>query len=262
MLIDENFIKNNLNKNSVQYLLSFTAQNFSMFLTTNDCDVVCKDICYKSGVVIKDISVGDMSNIEDIFIQILDNYNGNSICVEQLLQAKVNVKIYFTQQQNDADFTVFSGFVSKITEENDKLGILISSSMSRLKTQVGELFSPLCRACLGDSKCGVLLENFKAIGKILDIVSDDCFIGDHQFYKQTQTGYYRYGLIKFLTGKLSGIFLQVKDEEDGKVFLLKNTKLLSVGDEYEIFAGCDKTIKSCKEKFDNIKNFRGEPFIG
>ena len=55
--------------------------------------------------------------------------------------------------------------------------------------------------------------------------------------------------------------MQIKDEIDGSVYLLQNTKMLSVGDYYEIYAGCDKTLATCKEKFNNVINFRGEPYI-
>jgi hypothetical protein len=32
---------------------------------------------------------------------------------------------------------------------------------------------------------------------------------------------------------------------------------LAAGDGYSLAAGCDKTLASCKTKFDNVENFRG-----
>ncbi|WP_353285542.1 phage BR0599 family protein [Wolbachia endosymbiont (group B) of Agrotis puta] len=36
---------------------------------------------------------------------------------------------------------------------------------------------------------------------------------------------------------------------------------ISTGDKYSILAGCDKAFLTCKNKFNNTVNFRGEPYI-
>ncbi len=36
---------------------------------------------------------------------------------------------------------------------------------------------------------------------------------------------------------------------------------LSVGDAFQITAGCDKQLATCKSKFDNAVNFRGFPHM-
>jgi uncharacterized phage protein (TIGR02218 family) len=36
---------------------------------------------------------------------------------------------------------------------------------------------------------------------------------------------------------------------------------IETGDRFTIVAGCDKSSKTCIEKFNNIINFRGEPDV-
>lgn len=36
---------------------------------------------------------------------------------------------------------------------------------------------------------------------------------------------------------------------------------IQIGDTYKLTAGCDKSIEVCRDKFDNILNYRGEPFV-
>jgi uncharacterized phage protein (TIGR02218 family) len=36
---------------------------------------------------------------------------------------------------------------------------------------------------------------------------------------------------------------------------------IQVGNSFQIVAGCDKTHQTCISKFNNIINFRGEPFV-
>lgn len=76
--------------------------------------------------------------------------------------------------------------------------------------------------------------------------------------------YYNGGLLTWLSGNNAGRSMEVKDFD-------ANTNLLTfhlpapyepaVGDAFEIHPGCDKKLATCKETFDNVVNFRGEPFI-
>jgi uncharacterized phage protein (TIGR02218 family) len=36
---------------------------------------------------------------------------------------------------------------------------------------------------------------------------------------------------------------------------------LTVGDAYSLQPGCDKLLATCKVKFNNVLNFRGEPHV-
>lgn len=261
MFINQQFIETLSNFDSVKYLFDFTTLNFTMFLATGDTDTVLSDKLYEHGVSIKNISINNLSSTDDIMIQTLNIYNKKTICIEALLRSKVVIKIFVKNSKTDQIATIFNGFVSKILEDNDVLNITISPIISCLNQSVGELFSPICRECLGSAKCGVNLNDYKTSGYIVNLISDDCFYGSHQNDKQTQVGYYDYGLIKFLSGSLRGISMQIKSEKKGTVYLLRNTKLLSVNDKYEIYAGCNKTITTCKNKFNNVVNFRGEPYI-
>jgi uncharacterized phage protein (TIGR02218 family) len=38
-------------------------------------------------------------------------------------------------------------------------------------------------------------------------------------------------------------------------------KDMDVGDSVEVFAGCDRTVETCKAKFSNVVNFGGHPLI-
>jgi len=36
---------------------------------------------------------------------------------------------------------------------------------------------------------------------------------------------------------------------------------IAVADTYSIAAGCDKSFTTCRDRFDNVLNFRGEPYV-
>jgi len=265
MFINEEFIQNLSNCNGIRYLFAFSAPNFSMFLTTGDSDIDWLNKHYQCEVLLLNVITNSLFKTNDINVKIPNSYNQQPICVEKVLKARVEIKILLNvdnPSSTDAvSANIFNGFVSQVTKDNGMLNVSISPLTSCLNQSIGDFFSPICRECFGNEKCKLNMDNYKTTGMIQEILSDDCFNGNHQQNKKTSIGYYRYGLIKFISGELKGICAQIKDEIDGKVYLLKSTKLFAVGDEYEIFAGCDKTFTTCKNKFHNAVNFRGEPFI-
>lgn len=75
-------------------------------------------------------------------------------------------------------------------------------------------------------------------------------------------GYFTYGLVTWLTGANAGYRMDVRQFSPGVVTLaLPMTYPIAVGDTYSIVAGCDKTAATCKARYANLVNFRGEPFI-
>lgn len=262
------FIPNTQNDSAKFYLIDFTTNTGTVSYTSCDKNVVFNDKIYKNCQFINDISFNDLDRIDDVKIKFV---NKDNVELERLLDAKILIYLAAIDVRNhviDAcniacqnAVVIFSGFVENITSNGNLWEITASSNVAKLNYSNSSLFSPICRECLGSIKCGVNLNEYKASGTILEIISQDCIVGNHRENKNVAVGYYKYGTIKFLSGKLRGITMQIKDEADGKIYLLRNTKLVEVGANYEIFAGCNKTLSVCKKKFNNVVNFRGEPYI-
>ena len=262
------FIPNTQNDNAKFYLIDFTTNAETIRFTSCDRSVVFNGQIYKSCQFINNISFNDLERIDNITIRFI---NKDNIELERLLNSKIVIYLSVIDTQNvimkagnivcNNAVVIFSGFVENITSNGDLLEISVSSNVAKLNYSNSSLFSPICRECLGSAKCGVDLNQYKANGTVSQIISQDCIIGNHRENRSVPVGYYKYGTIKFLSGKLRGITMQIKDEVDGKIYLLRNTKLIEIGDSYEIFAGCNKTLSVCKNKFNNVVNFRGEPYI-
>jgi len=77
-------------------------------------------------------------------------------------------------------------------------------------------------------------------------------------------GYFLGGLITWTSGTNATLQMEVKQFTNGTttfelVLPMRNT--IQVGDAYSVYAGCDKAWTTCRDKFGNILNFRGEPFV-
>lgn len=95
--------------------------------------------------------------------------------------------------------------------------------------------------------------------------------GDHKHFNVTLTeardadDWFKDGAITFETGDNAGATIEVRawTQTDGIVTLfLKAPFLPAAGDVFFMWPGCNHDIKTgCRDKFDNVLNFRGEPYV-
>jgi uncharacterized phage protein (TIGR02218 family) len=165
---------------------------------------------------------------------------------------------------NYADFSqgilkLRRGWVGEVTLRGGRFVAEIRGLTQKLSQQIGEIYSPTCRAHLGDSRCGVNLTSFTATGTVTQVVSS-LVIQDNS--RTEAAGVYKHGLITFTTGPNAGLSREIKDFSNKQIVLaLPFPHLVAVGHTYTISQGCDKTLKTCISRFGNAVNFRGEPHV-
>jgi hypothetical protein len=76
------------------------------------------------------------------------------------------------------------------------------------------------------------------------------------------TGYFDFGVITFTSGNNDGLSMEVRSYVVGQITLqLPMPYACQVGDTYTMHAGCDKSVTTCHDRFANVVNFRGEPYL-
>jgi uncharacterized phage protein (TIGR02218 family) len=127
----------------------------------------------------------------------------------------------------------------------------------KLQQNIGELYSPSCRATLGDARCGLNLTPFTFTGTVETVTSNRQFTDSGLV---NADAYFDYGLITWTGGLNVGLSMEVKTYTVGAVLLqLPMPYSVQVGDSFSLVAGCGKRkIEDCKTKFNNVVNFRGE----
>lgn len=76
------------------------------------------------------------------------------------------------------------------------------------------------------------------------------------------SGYFDFGLITFTGGLNNGLAGEVASYVPGQWSLeLPFPYTISIGDTYSMRAGCNKALATCIAKFNNVLNFRGEPYL-
>lgn len=126
-------------------------------------------------------------------------------------------------------------------------GVMLSAS-------VIESCSPECRAELGDGRCGVSMRSRERI-----VTVSAAEPGRVQLSAVAAADHGQ-GEIWVLDGAAAGLTRRLL-AEDGGWLLLDEPLALQAGDRVVAREGCDKRFATCRDRFANAVNFRGEPHV-
>lgn len=181
----------------------------------------------------------------------------------QLDGATFTIKAVYWPDTSLGTIPLFSGAVAE-TEWHDKLSgtITVKSALAvKSSSTDGEVYSRTCRAQLGDARCQFDIDSVK-ITCIVDSVTDDLVITASELTGST-TDYFAYGTVEWLTGDNADLIDEVQGNTTGtgvvRLALLPRFAI-QVGDTFDIRPGCNKEATTCDTKFNNLLNFRGEPY--
>ncbi|WP_255585960.1 DUF2163 domain-containing protein [Wolbachia endosymbiont of Mansonella ozzardi] len=155
---------------------------------------------------------------------------------------------------------LYSGTFDKITLNSGRSIIEIRGLATKLERSIAKLYSPVCKAQFCDGRCKADAKKLSRISTITKVIDARRF-EDTNFVEND--GYYKHGLVKFFDSATHAAFEAIAKEHRNKVVTLFTSLpyQISSGNKYSIFSGCDKTFSTCKNKFHNIVNFRGEPYV-
>lgn len=179
--------------------------------------------------------------------------------------AKITVYTTYMPDYGDLVYGVETKYSGQITELN-KTGRTVAegtaeSYLFKLNQQMPRmLMQPSCRWVFGDAGCTLDLENYKQAG-VVSSSSTNLQIIPQAALPQSD-GYFDQGVITMTSGHNMGLSMSVKQHKGG-VLVLSRPFLFPVipGDSFQVIAGCDHTYATCQQKFNNLRNFGGMPWI-
>lgn len=76
-------------------------------------------------------------------------------------------------------------------------------------------------------------------------------------------GYFAFGYALSMDGKNIEVSKEIADSDEtlNITLMLPMPFDIQVGDTFQLQIGCDKTSETCRINFDNLNNFRGEPYV-
>ncbi|MBO3759496.1 DUF2163 domain-containing protein [Ciceribacter sp. L1K22] len=139
----------------------------------------------------------------------------------------------------------------------------LRSLTHRLSQEKGRIYNRRCDASLGDGRCGVALSAWTGTGTVSVAGTEAVTVAGLSGFA---AGFFDRGLIRFVSGVLSGVKVELEATEKigGSTivrFFLPLARAPEPGDTVQLTAGCDKTFATCRNRFSNHENFRGFPHM-
>lgn len=151
------------------------------------------------------------------------------------------------------------GRLGEVTINEQLFTAEVRGLTQHLSQTIGEVYSPSCRAVLGDARCKRSLTSFTVTTTVTEITNNQTFKASAL---GQAAGWFTGGEVQWTSGNNAGRRMEVKEFASAQLVLaLPMGKSIQVGDGFKVIAGCDKTREACRTKFNNILNFRGEPDV-
>lgn len=159
-----------------------------------------------------------------------------------------------------------AGSLGEVRRDSGAFTAEIRGVSHYLQQEAGRSFQYSCDAILGDSRCGInlALPAFRGTGSIVAAQSPTRFTASG--LAAYASDWFSRGLVSWTGGPNLGRSVEVKLHTviDGDVVLelwQRPASVIAAGHAFQITAGCDKRIETCRARFANAANFRGFPHM-
>lgn len=154
--------------------------------------------------------------------------------------------------------TLYSGQIGRIEDDTTQFAAELRSAKSLLEQDLVPRTSPTCRAEFCGRGCGLSPVGFTSVQPLAGIDYEN----NRVCFRNVGGEAYLDGRVRFMAGPQTGISLGIIDFRDDWLVLDRPlVKGTALGTRVELREGCDHTITTCADRFDNALNFRGEPFL-
>jgi uncharacterized phage protein (TIGR02218 family) len=157
-------------------------------------------------------------------------------------------------------FSGFIGALDELTRSSAKLSV--NAGTAYLSMQLpAVILQPGCTNTLFDARCGLNKASFAEA----NVVQAGSTVNKLLSLSGKGDGYYDNGQIAFTSGANAGLVKAVKTYFGAPNQLFTFNSPLpfvpSAGDAFTAYPGCDKTQATCTNKFSNLVNFEGFPYV-
>jgi uncharacterized phage protein (TIGR02218 family) len=165
----------------------------------------------------------------------------------------------------DLRILLAKGTLGEIRREGNAFTAELRGLSERLAQDSGRLYITTCSADLGDARCKIDLADpaFRGSGAVTALIATSTFSASG--LEAFEDGWFTAGKLTFTGGANAGLSVEVKSHRKAGAVTLELWQAMPqpivVGDAFTVTAGCDKRFQTCRDKFDNVVNFRGFPHI-
>ncbi len=158
------------------------------------------------------------------------------------------------------------GNLGEVSHNETGFSAEIRGLAHQLNQPMGRVFQKSCDTFAGSASCMIDLDTpvYSTSGNVISMSDNHTFIVDG--LEGYEDGWFTHGLLVWLEGANEGRKSEIKYHhlQAGGVSIQiwqQMPDAIAIGDRFSVSAGCDKRFTTCRDKFANIINFQGFPFM-
>lgn len=161
------------------------------------------------------------------------------------------------------NFVRFSGMTGTASWSAGSIEIMARSLTGTLNVVVPrEVYQPQCLNQVFDSRCGLRESTWRVTGAVTGVGAGRAALMAIGTGLAQADGWFDLGLLEFTGGGLDGIARTVKRHAGGVIaFALPLPLAPVVGQTFVVRPGCNRSVSTCTNKFNNRVAFRATPFV-
>lgn len=243
--------------------------NTTLGFTNHDVDLLIDGVLYKASTGFTPTAIETTGDLSVDNLDVEGILTSGSLTEQDILAgfydfADIEIFQVNYKDLSQGKLTLKCGWLGEVSIKKRQFVAEVRGMTQKLSQTIGELYSPACRASLGDGRCKINLELHTVTGSVTHVTSNQHFADNA---REEVSGIFTSGVIQFTSGANNGVRMEVKEylqatAHGGElVLVLPLPFAVQAGDDYVLTKGCDKTLATCAGRFNNLLNFRGEPHV-
>ena len=231
-------------------------------VTAHDRDLVVDALTYRAAPGMVPSAVVRAEGLEADTMDVAGALDVGAITSRDLLAGRwdgARVAVFAVDWTDVANRVALGeGTIGAVEMQDGGFSAELSGASAALERAVVEETSAECRAELGDARCRVAMAGRRRFARVVSADGAAVVLDAVEAVPNSFGG----GRLRWFGGANSGLESAVASS-DGAVVQLRAPPAFAVqsGVLVEVIEGCDKTLATCRARFGNAANFRGEPFL-
>lgn len=230
--------------------------------TSHDRDLAIEGLVYRAapGMLPSAVSVSDDFDASTLDVSgalTSDSIDEADLAAGRWDRAAVSLFLVDWDDPEGERLHLVRGELGDVTVKANGFEAELRGAAALLERAVAEQTSPECRAELGDRRCRVDMAGRVRVTRVVAAPAETVVVVAGAAGPE-----YAFGRLRWIGGANSGLESMILASEGPALTLREPPPFaVAVGDPVEIGEGCDKSFATCRARFANAENFRGEPHL-
>lgn len=232
--------------------------------TAHDRDIFVDGLCYRAapGMLPSAISLSDGFDVDTLDVAgalTSDAITEADLAAGRWDGAKLRLLAVDWEQPEMTPLLLARGELGDVSMQDGGFSAELRGPTALLERPAIEYSSPECRAELGDKRCRVDMGARRRILRVIEVIDG---VTIRLSAAEGASNSYGYGRLRWIGGANSGLVSMILSSAGDQLMLREPPPFAIEADVMvEVAEGCDKGFATCRNRFANSDNFRGEPHL-